>query len=520
MNELLTAEQMADADRRAVALGVPSLTLMENAGRAVADEAAKMAKPGARVAVLCGPGNNGGDGFVAARILAERGFDVTVYLFRPLTTLKGDTAAMAARWTGRCEPLAAFERVDFGVVLDAVFGTGLSRPLDHDDRNLLWRALIIAASQPLLAVDVPSGVDPTTGAAAEWAVPAARTVTFFRRKTGHMLYPARALCGDIVVADIGIPDDVATEVWPRARINHPPLATDVCVSNRTYPLHKYTRGHALVVSGPPFQTGAARLSARAALRIGAGLVTVAGSSSATTVNAAHLSAIMLAVCNGAKDLRDILADTRKNAVLIGPGAGVGEETCELVDVALASGASVVIDADALTSFALSENSGSHSVGFGFTSHRKSPVTGAAALFAAIKANASRPVVLTPHEGEFRKVFGDLPGSKLDRARAAAEMCGAIVVLKGADTVIAQPDGFAVINANAPATLATAGSGDVLAGFIVGLLANKRPAFDAACAAVWLHGECANLFGPGLIAEDLPEVLPRVLTALQASSPGT
>ena len=229
---------------------------------------------------------------------------------------------------------------------------------------------------------------------------------------------------------------------------------------------------------------------------------------------------MLAVCNRAADLREILSDKRKNAVLIGPGAGVGGETRDLVDVALASGAAVVLDADALTSFSETENATDEVVNFGFTSSRSKSISNPAALFSAICVRADRPVVMTPHEGEFKRLFGDvapLVSSKLERARAAAKLSGAIVVLKGADTVIASPDGFAAINANAPPTLATAGSGDVLAGFITGLLAQSMTAFEAACASVWLHGECANIFGPGLIAEDLPEVLPKVLASLPQAS---
>ncbi|NOT72987.1 MAG: hypothetical protein HOP09_17450 [Hyphomicrobium sp.] len=404
--------------------------------------------------------------------------------------------------------------------------------------------------------------------------------------------PGRLLCGELVVADIGIPDEVLSHpefavlhggvrivdgelcldgrritpsevsTWQKKSLSDP----DTCENTPRpyswmgwYPwprldAHKYTRGHALVVSGPPFQTGAARLSARAALRIGAGLVTVAGSSPACAVNAAHLTAIMLTVCNNAKDLREILEDKRKNAVLIGPGAGVGDETRAIVEAALASGADVVLDADALTSFAEKPDATTERVSFGFTATSAKQEVTPGALFTAITARRSllplgrrspeggdegavrsqagdspltpalsprgegASVVMTPHEGEFKRLFGDVAGSKLDRARHAAKLSGAIVVLKGPDTVIAAPDGFAAINANAPPALATAGSGDVLAGFITGLIAQGMPAFEAACAAVWIHGECANTFGPGLIAEDLPEVLPKVLAALQAQRP--
>ncbi len=565
MNEILTTGEMAEADRRAVALGIPSLTLMENAGRAVADEAAKMVVSGAGIAVLCGPGNNGGDGFVAAQILRERGFDVRVGCLVPVDELKGDAAEMAGKWGQPVETIKAVVASKPGLLIDALFGAGLSRPLEGEAAEAIAATVVPAAegSMHVLSVDVPSGLDGTTGRADGLVVQATRTITFFRKKPGHLLMPGRALCGDVVVADIGIPPAVlsasppssrgrpgggksqksAAEIRPTEPSGTPPTPNpspqgggglraatfentpEMWLSKFPQPrfnAHKYRRGHALVVSGPPFQTGAARLSARGALRIGAGLVTVAGSTSATAINAAHLTAIMLTICNRPQDLREILSDARKNAVLIGPGAGVGEETCDLVDVALSSGAAVVLDADALTSFAETQNAIDEVVNFGFTSSRTKSISNPAALFSAIRAKPDRAVVMTPHEGEFKRLFPELVKlpSKLERAREAARLSGAVVVLKGPDTNIASPDGFAAINANAPPTLATAGSGDVLAGFITGLLAQSMPAFDAACASVWLHGECANAFGPGLIAEDLPEMLPKVLSNLRRESGAT
>lgn len=528
MHELLTCEEMAEADRRAVALGVPSLDLMENAGRAVADEAAKMVPPGAKIAVLCGPGNNGGDGFVAARYLKERGFDVRVACLVPVEQLKGDAAEMARRWDGAendrwAAPLyeVMCDYREKALIIDAIFGAGLARAPAGDFATAI--ELINKASEAgvhVLAVDVPSGLDGTTGQAlGEYIVEAECTVTFFRKKPGHLLAPGRAYCGEVVVADIGIPAKVLEDIEPCIWLNAPDLwgqTFPVLDPSCWTPAHKYTRGHALVVSGPVFQSGAARLAARGALRIGAGLVTVASPTSALPENAAHLTAIMLRPCPSARVLSEILDDKRKNAVVVGPGAGVGEETRELVIAALKSGAACVLDADAMTSFAQGPQDGAGSVGFGFTGAARATSNHPETLFNAIRANETRPVVLTPHEGEFKRLFPDLADmpSKLERARAAAMVSGAVVVLKGPDTVIARPDGCAAINANAPPTLATAGSGDVLAGFIGGLLAQGMPPFEAACAAVWLHGECANTFGPGLIAEDLPEVLPKVLGALE------
>ncbi|HEY8247469.1 MAG TPA: NAD(P)H-hydrate dehydratase [Hyphomicrobium sp.] len=489
--ELLTSGEMGRADRLAVAAGVPSLTLMENAGRAVAHAALQMTTTSARVAVLCGPGNNGGDGFVAARHLRDAGLGVQVALLGAADCLKGDAAAMAQSWGRSIVPLTREAMDGAQLVIDALFGAGIARPISGEAADVI--AALNASDVPVLAVDVPSGVDGTTGQAHGPVIEAARTVTFFRRKPGHLLMPGRSLCGEVTVADIGIPPGVLADIGSRTRANAP----DLWRAHFPWPKldgHKYDRGHAVAVSGPAAHTGAARMGARGALRVGAGLVTVASPPDALKVNAAHLTAIMLLAFEGPDGLTRILADRRKNAVLLGPALGVGEPTRRLVRVALASGAAAVLDADAITSFA----------------------DGADELFQAVAGVSGRPVVLTPHDGEFQRLFpGSGEGSKLDRARAAAQRSGAILVLKGSDTVIAAPDGRAAINDNAPPWLATAGAGDVLGGFIAGLLAQGMPAFEAACAGVWLHGAAAAAFGPGLVAEDLPEQLPEVLRALAA-----
>jgi NAD(P)H-hydrate epimerase len=512
-HELLTAAEMARADALAAQHGVPGLALMENAGRAVADAATELAgRAGAAIAVVCGPGNNGGDGFVAARLLREKGYRVRLGLLGPREALEGDAAEMAKRWGVAIEPLIPAVLADADVVVDALFGAGLSRPLQGMAADVV--AAINTCAKPIVAVDVPSGLDGTTGAVGGPVVQATRTVTFFRMKPGHLLLPGRRLCGDVRLADIGIPERVLQEIGPRNFVNRPSLWQP------SYPwprldAHKYTRGHAVVVSGPAESTGAARLGARGALRIGAGLVTVVGPATATAVNATHLTAIMLKAVGSDAALAEVLSDVRRNAVLIGPGAGVSGATAATVLTVLASPAAAVLDADALTAFAPGEsNAPVRAVGFGFVVRGSEPGPNSDGLFAAIKARQG-PVVLTPHEGEFKRLFGDLPGSKLDRTRRASELSGAVVVLKGADTVTASPDGRAAINDNAPPWLATAGAGDVLAGFVTGLLAQHMPAFDAACAAVWLHGDCATQFGPGLIAEDLPETLPQVLRGLHS-----
>jgi len=496
--ELLTPTEMAEADRLAIAGGIAGLTLMENAGRAVADAAAEMVPPKARVTILCGPGNNGGDGFVVARLLADRGFEIRLSCLIPLERLKGDASVMARRWSGPILPLSLELIGSCELIVDAMFGAGLVRDVEGAVAGLIEAANV--SGIPVLAVDMPSGVDGASGGIRGRAFTARRTVTFFRRKPGHLLLPGRRCCGELVLADIGIASEVLAAIGGRTWANAPVLWQS-CYPEPRQDGHKYTKGHAIVVSGPGHRTGAARLAARGALRAGAGLVTVASPPDAVAVNAAQLTAIMVEPFEGPRGLAALLSDPRRNACLIGPGAGISLSTRLLAQVALEFDASVVLDADALTAFTLDQDDDADPV--------------VENLFAHIKEKPARAVVLTPHEGEFRRVFGALTGSKLERARAAAERSGAIVILKGADTVIAAPDGRAAINENAPPSLATAGSGDVLAGFVTGLVAQGMPAWEAACAAVWLHGECANLFGPGLIAEDLPEALPHVLRSLSA-----
>lgn len=510
-HELLTAEEMGRADALAIAAGVPGLSLMEAAGRAVADQAIDLvARKGATIAVVCGPGNNGGDGFVAARLLREQGCRVRVGLLGSRERLTGDAAAVAARWGADVEKLTSATLAGADVIVDALFGAGLSRPLDGLAAEIV--AAINASGKPALAVDVPSGLDGTTGRADGAVVQATRTVTFFRMKPGHLLLPGRLLCGEVRLADIGIPARVLEEVAPQTFANRPSLWQPAYAAP-SLDAHKYTRGHAVVVSGPVESTGAARLGARGALRIGAGLVTLAGSGAATAINATHCTAVMVRAVPSDGSLTEFLSDRRRNAVLIGPGAGVAAATAASVITVLGSPAAAVLDADAPTSFVLDGTDAPvKAAGLGFVVRSADPEPVKEGLFEAIKAREA-PVVLTPHEGEFKRLFGELAGSKLERARQAAAVSGAVVVLKGPDTVVAAPDGRAAINDNAPPWLATAGSGDVLAGFVIGLLAQRMPAFEAACAAVWLHGECANRFGIGLIAEDLPEQLPGVLAAL-------
>lgn len=479
---LLTPQQMGEADRLTIAGGIAGAVLMENAGRAVADAISRRWAP-RPVAVLCGPGNNGGDGFVAARILAERGWPVRLALLGDRGALKGDAAAAASRWTGKVEMLDAGSLDGAGLVVDALFGAGLAREIEGIAEKII--SALGDQRVPVVSVDVPSGIDGATGEIRRTAPKAALTVTFFRTKPGHLLLPGRVYCGETVVAPIGIGGSVLGGIAPDTAANHPDWWLD------KFPWadassHKYARGHALVVGGAAM-TGAARMAARGAARAGAGLVTVAAPEAAFPIYAAALTGVIVQSVAGIGDFEALLADKRRNAALIGPGAGLGPETRDKALKILAAGKRAVLDADALTVFA----------------------DRPADLFAAIRAAC----VLTPHEGEFARLF-DSAGSKLERARRAAKASGAVIVLKGADTVIAAPDGRAAINDNAPPTLATAGSGDVLAGIVLGLLAQGMPAFEAAAAAVWLHGDAARRFGAGLVAEDLIDTLPAALAGLQ------
>jgi hydroxyethylthiazole kinase-like uncharacterized protein yjeF len=486
--EVLTTAEMERADRLAIAAGTPGFALMLSAGQAVAAAAMDIAEEGP-IVVIAGPGNNGGDGFVAAAELAARGREVQVILLCERDSLQGDAASAARGWK---YPVLPFNPQAIGkpaLIIDALFGAGLDRAIKGEPFDMI--EAINANEAPVLAVDLPSGINGTTGSVMGTAVRAAETVTFFRRKPAHLLLPGRLHCGRVRVADIGIDAKVLAEIEPKTFENIPTFW------HTSYPIpdiegHKYHRGHVVVVSGGPAATGAARLSARGALRAGAGLVTLASPQDALAVNAAALMAVMVRAVDTVVEFGEMIADKRFNACVIGPGAGVGERTRDFVVTALSAKRATVLDADALTSFAGSPEQ----------------------LFEAIRHSSDPQVVLTPHEGEFPRLFSDISNkhplrSKLERVRAAAERAGAVVLLKGADSVVASPDGRATIAANAPPWLATAGAGDVLSGMIAGLLAQGVPAFEAASISVWMHGEAAREAGPGLIAEDLPETLPAV-----------
>jgi len=487
--QLLTVEEMARADRLAVDDGISSIALMENAGHAVTREIMNrwQMRP---VLVLCGPGNNGGDGFVVARLLRQRGWPVDLALVGSFDRLKGDAAAVARRIGPRpmSVRLASLRSVldQRPLVVDALFGAGLARPVQGATATVIDS--ITERGLDVVAIDTPSGVDGNTGAIRGTAPKATLTVTFFRKKPGHLLLPGRSRCGEIVLADIGIPDGVLNQIRPRVFENSP------LTWGRLFPWpseedHKYRRGHA-VISGGGHMTGAARLAARAAQRIGAGLVTVAVPQEAFAIYANSLASALVDPAGDADAFAQVIADSRRNAVLVGPGSGVNDDTRERVIRTLETRKACVLDADALTAFADKPE----------------------ALFDALHGQC----LLTPHPGEYARLFGACDaGDRLSQARQAAALCGANVLVKGADTVIAAPDGrTAAINTNAPPSLAIAGAGDVLAGLVLGLLAQGVDAYFAGCMAAWVHGAAAAAFGSGLIAEDIPENVPSVLQALK------
>lgn len=439
---ILTAAEMRAAEAAAVADGVSERDLMQRAGRAAAEAVTGYCGP-APVLVLAGPGNNGGDGYVVARVLGERGWPVRVAALLPPAT---DTARAAATdWRGATESIEAAQPA--AILVDALFGTGLRRGLDA---ALLARFEHLAGQASVrIALDLPSGTATDDGAALSPLVAADLTIAFGALKPAHLLYPAAAAMGRVVTADIGL-----GPIQPRLWRNAPPATAPTAPA-----AHKYARGHVLVVSGD--MPGAAWLAARAAQRAGAGYVTLAAEGDGLPPSSLVI-----------RRLGDVEA-ARVDALVIGLGLGRSDAARQRADAVLALRKPSVLDADLFTLFA----------------------GDAQTLF-------DRNDVMTPHDGEFAGFFGDLPGSKVDRARAAAARSGNVIVLKGPDTVIAAPDGRAVINDHASPRLATAGSGDVLAGMIAALLAKRMPPFDAACAGVWRHGDAARRGRDGLIAEDL------------------
>ncbi|WP_170414374.1 NAD(P)H-hydrate dehydratase [Ruegeria atlantica] len=515
MTKLLTAAQMRAIEQAAIEAGqVTGLELMERAGRgvveAIFEEWPELSKTSGTAVVLCGPGNNGGDGFVVARLLKEWGWEVEVFLYGDPEKLPPDARTNFERWEGKGQ--VNIRRIDpptlvddtfripptTDLIIDGLFGTGLTRPFGGVFSLVTLepaRSLLQKNNVRVVSIDVPSGLCSDSGCILGNVIVADLTVTFHDKKIGHMINDGPASCGMVRTKQIGLKQKKYNQTVQ--------LTSEKGLFPAKYTGdHKYSHGHALILSGGPAKTGAARLAARGALRIGAGLVTLGVPPSAQMEVAAQVTAIMLQRAEDADALAEALKDKRLNAMCLGPGLGL-KRARDLVPVALEEGRSTVLDADALTAFA------------------DDPAT----LFEQLHENC----VLTPHGGEFARLFPDIAEklkaiptkgpaySKVDATREAAKRAGCVVLFKGADTVIAAPDGRCAINSadyerSAP-WLATAGSGDVLAGFITGLLARGFAPMQAAETAAWLHVECARQFGPGLIAEDLPEQLPAVFQSL-------
>ncbi len=525
MTELLTAARMRAIEQAAIASGeVTGLELMERAGsgvvEAILEWRPELATAPHKAVVLCGPGNNGGDGFVVARLLKERGWEVGVFLYGDQAKLPPDAAENCRRWRemGRVVPLGdpfevAKDALHADLAVDALLGTGLTRQIEGVIGDLVSSFNIrIGATMKVVSIDIPSGLCADSGRSLGSALRTDLTVVTGEQKVGHYISSGPHCCSQLAQAPIGVTQwtpagflkPELNGIGKRSILLGPEFCNFLEKLNKLEPAsHKYSHGHALILAGGVGRGGAARLAARGALRIGAGLVTLGPPPAAIIENAAQLNAIMLQRVADADALAEILKDERLNALCLGPGLGVGAHTLGLVAAASGAKRGTVLDADALTSFAEDPSK----------------------LFALLHENC----VLTPHMGEFARLFPDIAAklaepptkgpaySKVDAARDAAARAGCVILLKGPDTVVANPKGTAAINSahyeRAAPWLATAGSGDVLAGMITGLLACGFAPMAAAETAAWLHVEAARKFGPGLIAEDLPEMIPAVFRDL-------
>jgi len=486
--EILSSQQTYAADSATIKSGTPSINLMENAGCTIVDTITQrfFKQP---TLVLCGPGNNGGDGFVVARRLAQLGWEVDVKIFDKKKQFKNDAKTAYSKYTGNITALDSNFSKKYGLIIDAIFGVGLSRPIDGELAEII--PIINDSGAKIIAVDMPTGVNADTGQIMGVAIKANLTVTFARKKIGQVLLPGKQYCGETIVTDIGIKDQFIKCQNIKIYENLPILWLQK-FPHYDISAHKYSYGHAVVNSGRANQSGAAKLSSIAALRMGAGLVTISCPIESKEIYAANALSVMTYPCDNIEEFKNFLADLRKNVILLGPGNGVNERTKDFTIAAIESGKKVVLDADAITVFADQPDD----------------------LFRIIKQD----IVMAPHQGEFNRIFHNKANTKIDLVQAATKESQATILLKGSDTVIASPSGECSVNTNAPAWLATAGSGDVLSGIITGLMARGMTGFDAACAGAWIHAEAANIFGPGMISSDIVDMLPTVLqTLLKISS---
>lgn len=478
MFEILSAAEMKKADAAAIAAGTPAHALVSAAAAGLAG-AIENFMPPCRVLFLCGAGHNGSDGFVAAQMLSKKeGWQVRVACLVKKNELKGDAAEAAAAWEGATENLNSNLPVhQTDLIVDAVFGTGFSGSLPPEMVILFDK--IRAKNIPVIAADIPSGIDATSGAIAEGTLKADLTVVFCRKKIAHVLAATRAYLGALQLSAIPVDDAHVAALGTSVFENHPAL----WLPNFPFPsaeTHKYARGHVTVYGGP-VRTGAACLAAHAAQVAGAGVVSIACAAEQKTIYSLYRASLMVDVWGSEEDFKSLLRDERANVTVIGPGGGRSGAEAERLRAATLNalsmaGKTLVLDGDVFSVFK----------------------NDADTLF----RHLSKHHILTPHEGECTRLFGEIKGSKVERARAAARKAGAIVVLKGFDTVVAAPDGTTVVNTNGTPILATAGSGDVLAGLVAGFAAQGMPSFMAALAAVWLQADAARLYGPGLTAEEI------------------
>lgn len=483
--EILSSAQMKTSEQIAKQSGVDGFSLMKAAGQAVADEILNRFSP-MPVLVLCGSGNNGGDGFVVASLLKKKRWPVSLACAVSLGELQGEAARASDLWKGKVLSFEDLALPNGGMIVDSVFGTGLSRPIEGEIAEVL--ETVQQSSCTVIAVDVPSGMNADTGECQGCTPQADLTVTFFRKKLGHVLMPALDACGEIVVANIGIPDHALEALGPVITETAPENGWGDWAADKPRNSHKYDYGHVLVLGGR-HMTGAACLVGKSALRAGAGLCTIAAYSEAALVYKSYCPSLIVEPLDELARFKEHLKDTRRNVVIIGPGAGFENPPAlkkAVFDTLAAEPKRVcILDADALTVFADDLRT----------------------FYKALGPHC----ILTPHEGEFARLFPDLTGSKIERAKAAAARTKSIIVLKGPDTVVAKPDGGCAVNTTGNGWLATAGAGDVLAGLIAGFVARGLgDLFGAVCAAVWCHGKAGENLGAGLISADLPDQIPLVL----------
>jgi NAD(P)H-hydrate epimerase len=483
-SEILSTHQMKLAEQAACTGKTQSFTLMQRAGKAVAEEILSRYSKQA-VLILCGAGNNGGDGFIIAATLKKKNWPVTVACAIDVFDLQGDAARAADVWSGDVISFDDLELPEDGLIVDAVFGTGLSRPIEGIVHDVLLS--LRETDCPIIAVDVPSGVNADTGECQQCTPQAEVTVTFGWKKPAHLLLPAREAAGEIVIADIGIAEELLEDIGPFMMENSRELEWGSTEFDKPVNAHKYHHGHVVVLGGK-VMTGAACLASVSALRMGAGLVTVVAPMDTALTYRSYNPSLLVEPIGEMARFKEHLKDPRRNVVLVGCGAGL-DAPAVLKKIVFDSVQSspqkiCVIDADALSVFEDDPRS----------------------LVKALGGHC----ILTPHEGEFARIFPELTGSKPERAFAAARKSGAIIVLKGADTVIASPDDQLVINGNGTGWLASAGTGDVLAGMIAGIIARDMMSpFDAVCAAVWMHARASEIAGAGMISSDLPCHIPAV-----------